>query len=465
VTTRADPGPSPRLLAPPYRVGTIAIVILVTLVAFEALAVATAMPLAASALHGVRAYGLAFASFFGTQLLGVVAAGGWTDASGPRGPVLGGLALFAAGLLVAGTAPTFPVLLVGRALTGLGGGLLVVALYVVVAQVYPQDLQPRVFGAISTAWVMPSIVGPGIAGWLATHWSWRAVFLGVLPLAVLLVPVLAARLRPGAPGDPSARAAAGAPGRLLRGVGLAAGALALQAGIDAGAPVGIAPAVVGATLVCVSLPGLVPAGTVRLRRGLPALVAVRGFFTGTFAGAEAFVPLMLVLHRGVPPALAGAALTCGSLGWTAGSWLQGSTWFRIERTAMLTLGALVLGAGVLLLVVTPLGAAPVALVPLAWVVAAAGMGLGMSSMSVLTLRLSPPGQEGRNSSGLQVGDALGSLLGIALAGALFSALHTPAVPDAGAYAAVWLAMGVLGLLAAAVSRRVATGEAALGPAS
>ncbi|MGZ4602317.1 MAG: MFS transporter [Kineosporiaceae bacterium] len=455
MTTRTDTGAAPRLLSPRYRVDTISIITVVTLIAFEALAVATAMPVAASALHGVRSYGLAFASFFATQLLGVVAAGGWTDASGPRGPVLGGLGLFAAGLLVAGTAPTFPVLLLGRALTGLGGGLLVVSLYVVVAQVYPQDLQPRVFGAISTAWVLPSIVGPAIAGWLATHWSWRAVFLVVLPLAVLLVPVLAQQLRSRAPDDPPTTAATGARGRLLRGIGLAAGALALQAGIDTGVPTGIAPAVAGALLVCTALPGLVPPGTLRLRRGLPALVAVRGFFTGSFAGAEAFVPLMLVEHRGITPALAGAALTCGSLGWTGGSWLQGTTWFRIERTAMLTLGAIVLGVGVLLLAVTPLGAVPVLLVPAAWIVAAAGMGLGMSSMSVLTLRLSPPGEEGRSSSGLQVGDALGSLLGIALAGTLFSALHTPRFPDAGTYSVVWLVMGAVGLLAAAASQRVA----------
>jgi MFS family permease len=420
------------------------------------------MPVAARALHGVQTYGLAFASFFATQMVGVVAAGGWNDARGPRQPVLGGLGLFAAGLLVAGTATTFPVLLVGRALTGLGGGLLVVSLFVVVAHVYPKDLQPRVFGAISTAWVLPSIVGPAIAGWLATHWSWRAVFLLVLPLAVLLVPVLAPQLRPRQPGKSRAGAGAGVRARLLRGVALAAGALTLQIGIDAGLPGGIGAVVAGAVLVGVGLPGLVPPGTMRLRRGLPSLVAVRGLFTGTWSGAEAFIPLMLVEHRGITPALAGAVLTCGSIGWTAGSWLQGTRWFRIERTTMLTLGATVLGVGVLLLAGTPLGAVPVLLVAVAWIVTACGMGLGMSSMSVLTLWLSPSGEEGRSSSSLQVGDALGSLLGIGLSGALFSALRTPAVPDAGAFAVVWLVMGLVGLLAALASLRVRRPAAAAG---
>src|SRR4051812_50004730 len=60
---------------------------------------------------------------------------------GPRAPVLAALALFTAGLLVAGTATAFPVLLAGRAVSGLGGGLLSVAIYVVIADVYPHQLQ------------------------------------------------------------------------------------------------------------------------------------------------------------------------------------------------------------------------------------------------------------------------------------------------------------------------------------
>ncbi len=410
------------------------------------------MPVAAQALHGVRSYGLAFASYFATLMLGTVAAGGWTDARGPRAPVLTGLGLFAGGLLLAGVAPTFPVLLVGRAVSGLGGGLLVVALYVVVADVYPEELQPRVFGAISTAWVLPSIVGPVLAGWLATHWSWRAVFLVVVPLALVLLPILAPQLRGSARAGEQDTSATRR--RLLRGVGLAAGALALQAGIDAGLPAGVVPIVAGALLVVVTLPGLVPPGALRLARGLPSLVAVRGLFTGTFAGAEAFIPLMLVEHRGITPAIAGSALTVGSLGWTAGSWAQGSRWVRWERTTILTLGAALVAVGVLLLAVTPLGSLPAWLVPLAWVVTASGMGLGMSSMSVLTLRLSPPGEEGRSSAALQLGDSLGALLGIGLAGAIFSSLHASSISEGGAFGIVWLVMGVVGLLGAGASLRV-----------
>jgi MFS family permease len=121
---------------------------------------------------------------------------------------------------------------------------------------------------------------------------------------------------------------------------------------------------------------------------------------------------------------------------------------------ILTLGAALVALGVLLLAGTPLGSLPAWLVPVAWVVCASGMGLGMSSMSVLTLSLSPPGEEGRSSASLQVGDALGSLLGVGLAGALFSRLHTSRFGEGGAFGVVWLVMGLVGLLAALASLRV-----------
>jgi len=69
-----------------------------------------------------------------------VASGAGADARGPAWPVRTGLVLFGIGLVVSGLAPTFPVLLAGRALAGAGGGLLVVATYVVIASVFPGQL-------------------------------------------------------------------------------------------------------------------------------------------------------------------------------------------------------------------------------------------------------------------------------------------------------------------------------------
>ena len=63
---------------------------IVVAVAFEAIAVATAMPVAARELHGLRGYGLAFSVFLTTSLLGMVVAGEMSDRRGPVRPFIVG---------------------------------------------------------------------------------------------------------------------------------------------------------------------------------------------------------------------------------------------------------------------------------------------------------------------------------------------------------------------------------------
>ena len=87
-------------------------------------------------------------------------------------------------------------LVAGRLLQGFGGGATTVALYVVVARLYPPMLHPRVFAWFAAAWVIPSLIGPAGAGAIAQHLGWRWVFLGVALLVVPTTLVLAAGAAP-----------------------------------------------------------------------------------------------------------------------------------------------------------------------------------------------------------------------------------------------------------------------------
>jgi len=442
------PGP----LAREHRRTTLSVVAFITLVAFESMAVATAMPVAAAALGGVRSYGLAFSSFLTASLLGTVVAGPWGDARGPRAPLAAGAALFTAGQLTCALAPTFTVLLLGRLLAGAGGGLVVVALYVVVGAAFSDALRPKVFGYMSAAWVLPAVVGPALAGRMTLSLGWRSVFGVVVPLAVVVALVILPRVPASGTGSFEATARR----RVLRGALLAVGAGALQVGAERlrdGGAWSVVLTAAGAAILLAALPGLLPRGTLRAARGLPSVIGVRGLYTAAFFSAESFVPLFLVTERGLAPDQAGLALTGGALGWFAGTSIQTRDLPRVPRHLLLVVGAAVIACGIGLLVGVVVSGASGWFVLLVWLVAGCGMGIGMATTSVLTLRMAPAAERGVASSALQLSDNLGGVLGLAVVGAVFAALHRPGGGQDGLFAGMFAGLVLVAVAAGVVGAR------------
>ncbi|MDH6121490.1 MFS family permease [Kitasatospora sp. GAS204A] len=447
-----------------YRALTLGIVSVVLLLAFEATAVNTAMPVAARELHGLGLYAFAFSGYFTSTLFAMVLSGQWCDRRGPVLPLFAGIGVFAGGLVVAGTAGSMWLFVGGRAIQGLGGGLVIVALYVVVGRAFPERLRPAVFAAFSAAWVLPSIVGPLVSGAVTQHLGWRWVFLAVPVLVVLPLAVMGPALRRAERGRPAA--AGGAWNR--RRIGLAAMA-ALGAGLLQYAGerldlLGLLPAVAGAGLLVPAVLRLLPDGTLRAARGLPTLILLRGVAAGAFFAAEAFIPLMMVTQRHLSPTLAGLTLTSGGLSWALGSWLQGRPGAERHRERLIRLGFLltalaIAGAALVLIPAVPTWTAAVA-----WAFGGIGMGLSIASISVLMMKLSPPEAAGTNSASLQMSDALGNVLLVGLAGVLFTALGGGAVAAADAagagggaragLAAIFLTMTAVALIGAALAGRV-----------
>ncbi len=111
---------------PAYRLISVALVALITIIAFEAMAISTAMPSAANDLGAVRSYGLAFSVLLTAQLLGIVLAGVWVDRAGPLPSLFTGQVLLAGGSGLCAVSGSLAPFLLGRAVTGLGAGLIVV---------------------------------------------------------------------------------------------------------------------------------------------------------------------------------------------------------------------------------------------------------------------------------------------------------------------------------------------------
>ncbi|MEU0071379.1 MFS transporter [Streptomyces sp. NPDC006332] len=484
----SGPARDETVLSRPLRALSIGIVSVVLLIAFEATAVGTAMPVAARELHGVSLYAFAFSGYFTTSLFGMVLAGQWSDRRGPLGALTTGIAAFAAGLLLAGTASAMWLFILGRAVQGLGGGLVIVALYVVVGRAYPERLRPAIMAAFAASWVVPSIVGPLAAGAVTEHLGWRWVFIGIPVLVVFPLALALPQIRRRAAGpviapfaDADDRSGLGSDsgsvkrGRSVRGrgsfdrrrirlaLGISLGAGLLQYAAQDLRWFSLAPGAVGAALLVPAALGLLPRGTYRAARGLPSVVLLRGVAAGSFISAESFVPLMLVTQRGLSPTLAGFSLAAGGGTWALGSWVQSRPRVEPYQQRLMTVG--------MVLVAAAIAAAPSVLIPSvpAWTVAVAwafgcfGMGLVISSTSVLLLKLSAPEEAGTNSAALQISDGLSNVILLSTGGAAFAALGGGTVRHAAteasgahpaAFVAVFLPMAGVALVGAWVAARV-----------
>lgn len=565
-------GAEDTVLSRPYRALSIGIVSVVLLIAFEATAVGTAMPVAARELDGVPLYAFAFSGYFTTSLFGMVFAGQWSDRDGPLAALTTGIAAFAAGLLLCGTAGSMWPFIAGRAVQGLGGGLVIVALYVVVGRAYPERLRPAIMAAFAASWVIPSVVGPLASGAVTEHLGWRWVFVGIPVLVVLPLALALPQIRRRAAGPaktagaaesdaapaPAASAPTAADPATTTGASEAAPAPATATGASdtsdtsdafdtpeaalappapasapsdeakavrateaacaaeaAGAPVAgkagrparqpfdrrrirlafavslgagllqyaaqdlrwlsLLPAVLGAALLVPAVRGLLPRGTWRAARGLPSVVLLRGVAAGSFIAAESFVPLMLVTQRGLSPMLAGLSLALGGLTWALGSYVQSRPRTEPYRERLMVVGMVLVAAAVATAPSVLVEAVPVGTVAVAWGFGCFGMGLVISSTSVLLLKLSAPEEAGANSAALQISDGLSNVLLLAAGGAAFAALgggavaaaHDTAAAAAGttgshpaAFAAVFLPMAAVALAGAWVATRLrSTGPA------
>lgn len=436
-----------------FRTVTFGMVSLVVLLAYQALAVTTAMPTVAEALDGLSLYAMAFAAPMATGVIGMVVAGIWCDRRGPAGPLLAGVSLFIVGMLTVGLAPRMEMVVTGRAIHGLGSGMLLVSLYVVIGRAYPESLRPQVFVAMSAAWVVPSIIGPTIAGLTVQHVDWRWVFLSMpvlaIPAAILVRPAL--RMLDETTPDPiwDRRGAIVKIGWSLI---AAAGAAMLHYGGERRDAVGIGLIVAAIVGLVLSSPRLLPAGTFRGHRGLPTVFIMRGLVGAAFAGAEIYLPLLLSRERGFSPALAGSILTIGGVTWFAGSWLRGRLDVTVAPATFVRVGAVSLCLGIASVTLLVWDSIPVLVGVLGWGFAGFGMGLIYSSLSLLTLQLSVPSEQGKNSSALQVSEALTVAVVLALIGTAFAAMESRS-PSAG-YLVCFGVSGCLALAAVVLSGRV-----------
>jgi MFS family permease len=417
-----------RLLARANLPVVVGVVALVTLAAFENRAVSTILPTIVRELEGWALFGASTGATLVTFTIAMAWSGGWTDRAGPRPVLLWGMAAFVVAQVVSGLAPTMAVFVVGRAASGAAEALIDTALMVLVAQALPEALRAKIFASFAAAWILPSLLGPSLAGAIDAFWGWRFVF--VAPL--LVAPVALALLRPafrrthaGGAATADADSTASERRRVVAALVLAAG-LAVT---TFSAPLlsepdtrvaGVVVIVSGAVLVVVGAVRALPHGMARLARGVPSVIAVRMLVSAAFTAVAGLIPLMLVQTHDASTAVAGISLSVTGCLWAAGSWINSANRVQADVSAPTRAG---IGAG--LIAVGSLGPVllsldVVGLVPgmLAWAVAALGMGIVSPTLSTQVLSLAPVSEQGRVSAAQGLAVSTGVALSTGVVGAV-----------------------------------------------
>jgi MFS family permease len=137
---------------------------------------------------GSRGLSWVFSAYVLFYLLGAPLLAKISDRIGRRAVYAQSLGLFAAGSLLVAAAPTFEVLLLGRAIQAFGAGGIFPVAAAVIAEVVPSAQRGRVLGLIGATFGLAFLLGPMLGG-LLLHWSWRWLFLINVPIAAVLIGV------------------------------------------------------------------------------------------------------------------------------------------------------------------------------------------------------------------------------------------------------------------------------------
>jgi EmrB/QacA subfamily drug resistance transporter len=359
----------------------------------------------------VNAYTLSLASLI---LLG----GSLGDHLGRRRVFVVGVVWFALASLLCGLAPNLELLIAGRALQGVGGALLTPGSLALISASFRGPDRAAAIGAWSGLGGIAGAVGPFLGGWLV-EWSWRAVFLLNLPLAVLVV-VVALRHVPESR-DREAAPGLDVPGTVLAAVALGALTWSLtELGAQGATTVPLGVLAVGLAALAVFV--------VVERRSPHPLVPPRLFADRTFSAANAatllvygalgVVFLLLVLQlqvvAGFSPLVAGAALLPVTVIMLLFSARAGALAQRIGPRLPMTAGPLVAAAGLLLLRRIGPGASWLADVLPGVAVFGAGLALTVAPLTATVLGSAPDRYAGAASGVNNAVARAAGLLSVAL---------------------------------------------------
>ena len=350
--------------------------------------------------------------------------------------------VFAVGAVVCALAPSMPLMLGGRLIQGLGGGLLVALPYALTRIVFAERLWSRAMAMSSGMWGIATLCGPALGGIFAELGLWRLAFWSLLPLIAFFVGLAALVLPPRG----NATTSSALPGRQLLLLALAVLAASVA---SVSADLRFTSAALLVTLVLVAaliradrrLPQrLLPKGSFQLGTAIGALYAMSALLAATVGCTEIFVPFFLQQLQGFSPLKAGYVSSLMSVGWTLGSLatssLHGRPLVAILRVSPLLSAASLAALALLIPWPGPAEWGIASLICAALVMTGLSVGMVFAHLASAVLLAAPAGEQDLAASSIMTVQLSAIAFGAALAGLTVN-LAGLSVQDVG-NAARWL---------------------------
>jgi MFS family permease len=416
----------------------------VLLHSMNVLVTATLLPSIVADIGGANLMSWPTTAFVASSIVAATGTGIVSSAVGNRRAFCGGAVIYAAGALWCALAPSIGLVIAGRFIQGLGGGLLSALAYVLVRTIFPEGLWPRVFGLFAGVWSVSVPVGPLLGGLFAGYGNWRGAFFAVTGVGFLLS-VAALLILPAKAEDDDTTPRTFP---LLRVVLICAAiALLSLASVLTGPAIKSAfiVAAIGAFLLMLRIDrgaarALLPSDAFSLRSPTGAGLWIVLLLSVAYSPLAIYVPLFLQRLHGLNPLAAGYMVAEASLAWTVAALAVASLTDKWPAR-LIVAGPLAMSVGLLGVAVAM---APGPIVALLLPIALIGAGIGVSWAFILQHVMSGAKKSEENiaaasvatvqQAGIAFGAALAGL--VANAGGFGDGLHAGAVLRA----AFWVPM-------------------------
>jgi EmrB/QacA subfamily drug resistance transporter len=363
------------------------VMLVIFLFAIDATIVSASMPTIVARLGGLELYSWVFSIYMLTSALATPIFGKLSDLFSRRNLMLVGIGIFVLGSTLCGAARSIEMMVLFRAIQGLGGGAIYALAFIIVGVLFPPDQRAKMQGIISSIWGIASILGPLAGGIIVEHWNWRWIFFVNLPITAVASILIVIGLKEDdvekrAPQLDIKGAATLLMGLLLLFYALARSGHSVQPLNSETIVIMVAAMAVFALFFRIERRAqepIVPLDLFRLHLFTASVIVATLSSMGVF-GAITYLPLYLQGVIGISASRAGLVLLILSLGWTAGSLLAGHGMNRLGYGVVAAAGMALIALGYVFFVFPDVRPGMVAVVISA---SAIGTGMGLANLTTL----------------------------------------------------------------------------------